>query len=570
MSDVLKRVLCLVLALVVVFSFSACRHSPVLEQTIYSQDAEVDPENQQTDNDEEHSEEDTTLPPRTQQQSASRQNEQTRVSAKPKPTTGNNTDNNTQNNSQTPKPSDAKPSNTDNSNKAQGNTPGVSENPDSNIPAIDDRSPVNPDAIPENVKNVAAVGPAALFVEMLGGSNRLLASSANFKANGLAGSVFGDLGAVMGLWERDGEAPMTDAQFQQLLTANPEAVFYIADANYGTVQSFSESQLSQLNQKGIYTIPLSMFNTTNNIKNNVRVMGKVLGKRPDIQGSKDANDIAEKYIRWIDDISKGFDHTFSGPEKWNLDQADSFSSAGVEKVGSYADEGQYTILIDGWDDTVATARDNGVAYARTGYSKRNSPASFFLSLGGAANTAALITDTGGGIPYFPVVPTYMDLMGSSVNGKYQNADTWRTKSNQLTGYLGNYIGTGNLKKIIVDSANTYNAIISSNAWAPTDYVMDSEGAGGYGYLNANGRFVASNIHGSEFEFVINPYGLGPWTEGTPEAPLEALWANQLFNGGLSADEAFTAITPDIQNFYAEFFGRTLTEQELNYIKAGGP
>ncbi|MBR0363684.1 MAG: hypothetical protein IJH58_00870, partial [Clostridia bacterium] len=86
MSDVLKRVLCLALALVVVFSFAGCRKSPVLEQTIYSQDAEVDPENQQTDNDEEHTEEDTTLPPRTQQQSASRQNEQTRVSAKPQPT----------------------------------------------------------------------------------------------------------------------------------------------------------------------------------------------------------------------------------------------------------------------------------------------------------------------------------------------------------------------------------------------------------------------------------------------------------------------------------------------------
>ena len=81
MSDVLKRLLCLVLALVVVFSFSACRKSPVLEQTIYTQDAEPDPNNQQTDNDEEHTDENTTLPPRTQQQSASRQNEQTRVSA---------------------------------------------------------------------------------------------------------------------------------------------------------------------------------------------------------------------------------------------------------------------------------------------------------------------------------------------------------------------------------------------------------------------------------------------------------------------------------------------------------
>ena len=70
--------------------------------------------------------------------------------------------------------------------------------------------------------------------------------------------------------------------------------------------------------------------------------------------------------------------------------------------------------------------------------------------------------------------------------------------------------------------------------------------------------------------MINPYGLGPWTEGTPEAPLEALWANQLFNGGLSSHDAFNAIAPEIQNFYAEFFGHSLTQQELDYIEAGGP
>ena len=52
MSERLKRVLCVLMTLAVVFSFSACRHSPVLEQTIYTADGEVDPNNQQTDNDE--------------------------------------------------------------------------------------------------------------------------------------------------------------------------------------------------------------------------------------------------------------------------------------------------------------------------------------------------------------------------------------------------------------------------------------------------------------------------------------------------------------------------------------
>ena len=569
MSENLKRILCVLLAMVMVLSLSACRHSPVLEQTIYTQDAEPDPNNQQTDNDEEHTEENTTLPPRTTQQTASRQSEQTKVSAKPKPTTMN--QNNTQSrtgNQTSQKPTGAKPQSNSNTNKAQGETPGVSDNADSNIPAVDDRSPVNPDAIPENVKNVAAVGQAALFVEMLGGTNRLLASSANFVNNGFAASAFSDLGSVKGLWEYDGESAMSDAQFQQLLTAAPEAVFYIADANYGTVQSFSESQLNTLNQKGIYTVPLAMFNTTNNIKNNVRVMGKVLGKRSDISGAKNANEMAEKYISWLEDIAKGFGHTFSGPNKWNMDQAGSFSSGSVETVGSYADDGQYTILIDGWDSSASTKRESGVAYARTGYSKRHTPASFFLSLGGAANTAVLVTDTGSTISYIPVVPTYMDLAGVTVHNQYLKAADAQQKANSVTGYRAHYIGTSSCRKIIVDSADTYNAIAQSMAWAPTEWVTNSEGYSGYGYLTANGTFVASNIHGDDYELVINPCGIGSWTEGSPEAPLEALWANQLFNNGLPESDAFNAIATEIQYFYSEFYGFSLSASDLEYIRAG--
>lgn len=575
MSERLKRVLCVLMTLAVVFSFSACRHSPVLEQTIYSQDAEVDPENQQTDNDIEHTEENTTLPPRTQQQTASRQSEQTKVSAKPKPTTNNNQNTSSKTGSQTPKTTGAKPSSTDNTNKAQGDTPGITENGNSPNKAVD-RKAVKAEDIPENVATVAATGQAALFVEMLGGSNRLKAADANLVSlvrNGFGANVFSDAGSIQGLWEHDGESEMSDAQFQQLLTLDPEAVFYIADANYGTVRSFSGEQLTILNQRGIYTIPLAMFNTTNNIKNNVRMMGKVLGKRSDISGAKDANDMAKKYCDYLDDVAKGFGNTFSGPGKWNLDQ-DGFFGDNAEVVNSYADSGQYTILIDGWDDSASTRREAGVAYARTGYSKRNSPASFFLSLGGAANTAVLVTDTGGNIPYFPIVPTYMDLAGINVRGHYMKAAEAQTKSNNVTGYAGNFIGRGSLNKIIVDSANTYNAIMASlnggNAWAPTEYVVDSEGTGGYGYINASGNLVASNIHGNEFEIVINPYGIGSWTEGSPEAPLEALWANQLFNNGLSADDAFNAIASEIQYFYSTFYGYSLSGGDLEYIKAGGP
>ena len=573
MTELLKRVLCVLMTLTVVFSFSACRHSPVLEQTIYTADGEVDPNNQQTDNDEEHTDENTTLPPKTTQQTASRQNSQTKISAKPKPTTVNPNNPQTKSNSQTRQSqTNAKPSNEDNSNKAQGATPGVNDNPDSPNKAVD-RKAVKAEDIPENVANVAAVGPAALFVEMLGGSNRLLAADANTVQRireGLGAVAFSDAANIQGLWEYDGESAMTDAQFQALLNANPEAVFYVADANYGTVQSFSDAQLTTLNQKGIYTIPLSMFNTTHNIQNNVRMIGKVLGKRNDISGAKDANDMAEKYLKWMDGITSGFGHTFSGPEKLNLDQDTSFYSSDAETVGSYADDGQYTIFIEGWDTGVSTVNDNGVAYTRTGYSKRNSPVSFYLSLGGACNTPILVTDDSSGISYFPVVPTYNELYGGSIRGaRRQSAETFRSKSRQITNMGGQYIGDANFKKILVDSASTYNSIITSNAWVNYGLNINNDGVSDYGMINSNGQFIKSNIH-DDYEIVINPYGIGSWTQGTPESPLEALWANELFNNNASSDDAFNAIAGEIQDFYAEFFGYQLSADDLKYIKAGGP
>lgn len=560
MKNALKRAICLVLVLIVVFSFAGCRTSPVLEQKVYTSDGEVDSDNRQTDNKEDHTQQDTTLPPKVTTQNVSRQASQRHTSARPRSQNPHpNPQERPYNGSNLRSPKPAEPRSGNNPRRAPNNAPGVSKTPNAPNHVVDNRTPVKPDDLPENVVTVAAPGQASLYVEMLGGANRLLATSAHTK-NGLAGTVFPDFTKVQGLWEQDGEAPMTDAQFQQLLAANPEAVFYIADAEYDVVQSFSQAQLNQLNQKGIYTVPLHPFNTSSNIRENVQIMAKVLGKPKGLPNVKNANEVAKDYIRWMEDISKGFGNTFSGPDKWNLDQAGPFGN-GAEKVNSYSDEGQYTILINGFDDTVQTSRDQGVAYAETGYTHRNSPASFFLSLGGAANTATLVPDDGG-IPYFPVVPTFMDLYGGSLNGteSLKTAKS-RDKSNLVTGYQGNYIGES-IKTILVDSADTYNKVQNTRAFQPTQYI-----SGGYGYLSETGALVPSNIHGSDFRFVINPCGAGSWIEGSPEAPLEALWANELFHNGKSPDDAFQAVTEAIQQFYRDFYGVELTAEELNYIKS---
>ncbi len=559
MSDILKRVLCLVLALVVVFSFAGCRKSPVLEQTIYSQDAEVDPENQQTDNDEEHTEEDTTLPPRTTQQTASRQSEQTRVSAKPKsnPNNNNNRTNTTQGNQtqadsnqhnkgqNNPNPNNGN----NNGSEGQGNTPGVNPDPNSGAINIDDKAPYDPSKIPENLEKVAAVGNIALYVEMLGGTGRLVATSENFKNNSFANRAFSDLGSVPQVWSSDGSGEMSDADFQTLLAQKPEAVLCMPG-------SLSQQQMATLDSQEIYVLMLSSFNTTSNIKANVQMLGTILGKPKNLPTAPDANKRAENYIKWMEDIIDRFPHPFSGSEKWNLDQEGSFGE-GAEKNNASSDSGQYTLLIDGWDDSMNVVNDNGGAYIRTGYSRRNSPASYYLSLGGAANKAVInAPDLANLYPYYPAVPTFNEFNNSNVNNSWVRTTQGRTISQAITANLG----SSNFNKVIVDSENTRISMANSYAW---EVGIPQEDGTGHAYLNSIG--ADTQIVGP-YEVLVNPSGIGSWTTGSPESPLEALWANEIFNNNQSEDGAFSAIRAEIEYFYSEFYGYNLQPSDMDWIK----
>lgn len=552
----LKRILCVVLAMVMVLSLSACRHSPVLEQTVYSADGEVDPNNQQTDNDEEHSEEDTTLPPQTTKQEASQKADQTRVSAtRPKPSSRRTTSH--QGNRTSVAPTSKPESNT---NKGTGEVPGVSEDPTAHNKAVE-RKAVNREDLPEDVATVAAVGDVALYVEMLGGANRLLASSASFTQNSMA-QLFSDFSKVQGLWEKKGETAMTDAQFQHLLTVNPEAVFYIADADSNTFQSFTDAQLTALNQKGIYTVPLSLFNTTNNIRNNVRTIGKVLGKGSKVPGAKNANDMAAEYIRWMDGIVSGKERqTYSGADKFNLDQDGTFT----ETVNGYADAGQHTILIEGWDETAETELAGpGVAYVHTGYSVRTSPVSYYLSLAGVANNAVLVPDNGISRD-LPVVPFTNANVYGNVNGGNKGT-IYKAQSDFMTSN-GGYIGSGSFNKILVDSNYTKSMMEGNDAWQNWGYNEYGENSQ-HGYGRVDGDTMAfSNIHG-DYQIIVNPYGIGSWTKGSPEAPLEELWAEQIFLANASPEAAFQAVQAEVSYFYSTFYGVSLSQADLDTIRNG--
>ncbi|MBQ8469146.1 MAG: hypothetical protein IJ547_00950, partial [Clostridia bacterium] len=232
---------------------------------------------------------------------------------------------------------------------------------------------------------------------------------------------------------------------------------------------------------------------------------------------------------------------------------------------SYADTGYHTILIEGWDDTASTElAGQGVAYAHTGYSTRISPVSYYLSVAGVANNAVLVSDNGISRD-LPVVPFVNETVYGNVNGGNKGT-LYRQQSDQMTS-TGGYIGSPNFNKILVDSQATKAAMENNDAWQNWGYNPYGEN-NQQGYGRPDGETMAfSNIHG-DYEIIVNPYGIGSWTTGSPESPLEELWAEQIFLGNAGPEGAFQAIQSEVMYFYSTFYGVNLSAADLAAIRDG--
>ncbi|MEQ4617666.1 MAG: ABC transporter substrate-binding protein [Corticimicrobacter sp.] len=67
--------------------------------------------------------------------------------------------------------------------------------------------------------------------------------------------------------------------------------------------------------------------------------------------------------------------------------------------------------------------------------------------------------------------------------------------------------------------------------------------------------------------LVTPAGAHPWGNRTAEQALTVLWAATRFHPGLFSQETLHA---DVQAFYRDIFGITLTPQQITTILSGGP
>ena len=322
--SILPRITAVLLFLAVIAPLSSCRESPVLQQIVYTEGAEIDENNKFNNNSEQNTEENFDIASNAEDDQSNTQRDYAySLPVKGDKGSSKRADDESYSSIGEERGSAGSRGTTETKTNHNSNNPGYEEKQtadatDDNIPrqVIDADSRIVP--IPENVTTVVAVGDAALYVEALGGRGRLVASSESFTSSRLVRAVFGEeeLANIVTLWTKDGSTQMEDDSFRQLVAMKPDACFVISGQT-----PFSDEQLRTLEDRLVPVVSLPPLNNSKNIFKTVELIGIVLGDRSDY-GQRNAIEVAAQYMEWYGDIirqARSYGRAFGGPDKLNLD-----------------------------------------------------------------------------------------------------------------------------------------------------------------------------------------------------------------------------------------------------------
>ncbi len=574
MARIVKLV-SIVLIFVMIFSLSGCREAPILQQIIYTQNAEIDEDQQKTNNDEDNLIIDYKIASHDENEDSDVQRDfNYNVPVKGEDDNEMEADDEVYAKTREERsPAPVKKTTSQNEVSDTDEVGSVEEDEilsdlDKNLREIVDATE-KPVDIPKDVDTVAAVGDVAVYVEMLGGTGRLVATSESFSDNELAATVFGstEVENVASLWSKTGSTPISDESFRQLVdVVRPEVCFVVSEQ-----ESFTDEQLGELSEKNIYVITLPKLNTISNIQRAVELIGEVLGDKSDEEGKKNAPAVAKEYISWMNNIIAGQvanERTFSGPGKVDFNN-DCYATYTTITNEDAQDIGQYTLYISDWDEgasyTIATGATDiasgvGLAIAPSGYS--TTPTAYFMSLAGVCNTAALSADL------FIQQNWYVSPLTPTTFSVSKNAGVWDKDINKTLTEIDSKtrLGSENFKKVIVASKRIKDAIEADKKseyglWKNYGFKIVNQ-VTGYGFVH-DSTFIFSNVI-DEYDVIVNPCGAGSWASGSPEAPLESIWTNAVFTGDYTIEDVKSEIT----QFYTHFYGYTPNDTVIEKILGG--
>ena len=387
--------------------------------------------------------------------------------------------------------------------------------------------------LPERAEHVTAVGWAAQMVEMLGGGGRLLAADQEFCASPLARAAFSDLSAVKALWT-DGESPLSGEQFAALLALEPEVCFEISGEN-----TFTDVQIRELEAHGVVYIVLPAPKGADALKQAAQLIAEVLDTHSGTGESAAA--IAAQYAAWVDDT---------------LRAADSALELTSLYIADWDDAASYVL-----DHTRGVVEPEGSGLAMAFAPQKAQPVSAFMKAAGVVNESTRIMSTHRDSEYVYVTPMFHQfdpVVSGTRAAYYSGAGEYGAAFDLFVARMVSaavYYQLGGTQFPAVIAANeTVKQKLEAN-WFWQFHESDASG-----YVTISGESFYCGVIG-EYEIYVNPQGMCDWAQGSAESPLEACWVSCKFGGGLTLDQ----VKEKTGDFYARFFGLTLTESQLGDI-----
>ena len=453
----------------------------------------------------------------------------------------------------------------------------------------------DPTADPPKADKIAAFGPAATIVQMIGGKGALAATDSDTAASKFA-DVFADsMGEIAVGWSGDG-ADASDMNVDAIVSSGAKTILvYMGDY----LDGLSDADRQALSKAGITLTVIYPLNSSGNIKRDVEVVGQVLSESKNIQHAGNTERRASDYASFHDRVVKAAADAHGG-----LAGDTVYQTGGDDDVPGFSSESpKYTLLVDAFDASASYTGSeisgwkpsDGLAFASGGYS--DTPVSYYIQAGGLVNTIAERTNSTASGEYvvWQFTANSFKFKRRDWNGGSVTDDASTIASDSLslvtTPYdehamfaYGQSLGTDAFPRLVAKSSSIRQELLTNSAdpnglYHPYGF-LDFDAGSAYSSfgpvsaviacLGVNGASSGNeNIYASgsidEDDVVVNPTGLfSDWTAGTVESFLESAWANDVvLDGGSKVDWQGC-----VNDFYSEFYGYGLSSSDWNYMLEG--
>ncbi|MCD8018800.1 MAG: hypothetical protein LUF92_04230 [Clostridiales bacterium] len=402
--------------------------------------------------------------------------------------------------------------------------------------------------IPEDVETVAAAGAAAILVEMVGGTGRLVGTSESITQNNLAQTLCADIknGSVKTWWDDDGSEPMSNSAFNELLVTKPQVCFEISGEN-----TFSSEQIAKLAQEDIVYMAPPSLSSTDNLIEAVQIVAEVLDYNETT--GKSASAIVQSYSSWVSDCVNNVPTPSSNMyslfvAEWRDDISYTFGNSDASYLPVDSDGSGSGVAI-AW----SPAKDELV--------------STFMNAAGVTNESTVnqnLDDTEG----VYVAPMFHQLNATFSSNEYTYYDSniasmadWFV-THRITDSSYVLLGNESYPAIIVADESVKSSIESNWYWQYHGRISVTgvDWSAGYASEIDSNKLFFSSICG-DYEIYVAPTGTTAWADGSVESPLLSYWVANKITGRVNTN----TLKSKVKSFYSEFFGVSLSDSQLEEI-----